>query len=308
MRHLFVVDPLEQLDIGHDTSLAFMWEVQRRGGEVYTCQSHHLSLDGTRLSVDARCVTLNQSDPLVKESSREVVRDDFFSCIWIREDPPFDRDYLLTTYILDHAVPPVINDPSGIRNWNEKLGTLGIERWMPETRVTADRESIREFVDRVGGRAVAKPLFGYGGEGLFVLDQSDPNLSALLGTLTRKGTNRIMIQEYLPEVESEGDRRLLVLGGEPLASLRRRPGRNDFRGNLHSGGSAHQDDLRKVDRTICSDLSPLVVDRGLHFVGLDLVGDRVLEVNVTSPTCLREINELEDRRLETDVLDYVLEL
>ncbi len=300
------MDPIEQIDPSHDTTYVIMREVQRRGGEIWVCTSRQITIDRGTPEAGARRVDLHD---LPGERHFRVVEErripvETFDLIWMREDPPFDQQYLYATYLLELVSVPVLNDPAGIRDSNEKLFILQFPRHIAPTWVGADPEGIRGFLEDVGGEAVGKPLDGYGGETVFRLTRGDPNLSALVETLTRKGRRTGRVREYLPQVGGKGDRRIIVLGGNPIGGLTRLPAEGDFRCNLHSGGSASGVGVSSREEEICQDLKPRLLERGLHLVGLDLIADTLTEINVTSPTCVQEINQLAETRLEERIVDY----
>lgn len=310
-RHLFLVDPLSSLDPDHDTTYVIMRELEDRGRELWVCRSSDLTLHDGRLSARAARVSVHESGRHDHFRARGESRLSFgeLDLVWMREDPPFDRQYLYATYLLEHAPCPVLNDPGGIRDSNEKLLILDFPEWIPPTWVGADPESARAFLEEVGGEGVLKTLEGFGGEQVFRLGLEDPNGSALLDTVTDGGETTVMVQQYLPAVHEAGDRRVLLLDGEPLGALTRRPAPGDFRANLHSGGSAADArGLEDRERGLCEAVAPELRRRGLHFVGLDLIDGRLTEINVTSPTCVQEINALTGDRLEEDIVDHALSL
>lgn len=308
---LFVMDPLADILPDHDTTYVIMREVEARDCEVWWARSVDICWDDGSLFVAAQRVKVRVDDPgnrhfeLLEEAHLPINEYDL---VWMREDPPFDQQYLASTYLLEHADVPVVNSPEGIRDSNEKLLSLEFPEHLPETWVGASQNQGRKFVESVGGTAVGKTLSGYGGEEVYKLDRDDPNLGSLLSLLTEDGERSIMIQEYLPEVTETGDRRVIVLGGEPIGAISRLPGENDFRSNFHSGGSAGETGVRPVERDICRDLKPELLDRGLHLVGLDVIGDKITEINVTSPTCVQEINRGAGVNLEQQIVDYALKL
>lgn len=305
-RHLFVMDPIQGIDPSHDTTYVIMQEVERRGAEVWWSQSLDLHLTHDSFRVNARHVSVLEGDRY--EHFRTIRRDEQrladFDMVWMREDPPFDSQYLFSTYMLEHARVPVMNDPRGIRDSNEKMLIMEFPDHGAPTWVGSRPGAARSFLERIGGRGVGKPLAGYGGEGVFRLTLGDPNLSALLEQLTRKGNQTIMIQQYLEGVEGEGDRRVIVLGGEPIGALSRQPAEGDFRCNLHSGGSATGTGVRPDEEELCQSIKPALLKRGLHLVGLDLIDGLLTEINVTSPTCVQEINELAGVALEEEIVSY----
>lgn len=306
--HLFVMDPLSEIIPDHDTTYVIMREVEVRDYDVWWARSVDFSWERSELTVEAQRVNVRvnesgESHYRSLETARMPVSD--HDCVWMREDPPFDQQYLTSTYLLEDVTTEVINSPSGIRNSNEKLLALEFPEHLPDTWVGADPGGVRKFVDSVGGTAVGKTLTGYGGEEVYKLNRDDPNFGSLVDLLTESGERSIMVQEYLPEVTETGDRRVIVLGGEPIGAISRIPGEGDFRSNFHSGGSAGETGVREVEREICTDLKPELLSRGLHLVGLDLIGDKITEINVTSPTCVQEINRGSNVKLEEQIVDYV---
>ncbi len=307
-RHLFIVDPVEEFDPAHDTTYIIMRELEKRNHQIWTCRSVDLAWEGGELSADMRRISVSDSNSgsgHFIEIERASVLLDSFDLIWMREDPPFDSQYLYSTYLLERVSVPVINDPVGIRDCNEKLFILDFPDLIPRTWVGADIDSARQFLKSVGDVAVAKSLSGYGGEEVYRLESGGEASLRRLEGITRHGEQTIMLQEFLPSVSHQGDRRVIVVGGEPLGVLSRLPSPGDFRSNLHSGGSAQAAQLTEKEREICGLLKDRLLEKGLHFVGLDLVDEKIIEINVTSPTCVQEINRLGEMRLEKKIVNYV---
>jgi glutathione synthase len=225
----------------------------------------------------------------------------------MRKDPPFDLDFYFATQLLSLVDPRrtlVINRPSGLREANEKLYALRFPEVTPKTVVTADMLRLREFLEELGGEMIIKPLDGCGGAGVFHLHRSDRNLTSILETATQNGSRLIMGQQYLPEVR-QGDKRLIVLDGEPLGGVLRVPREDEHRGNIHVGGQVVRSEVTDRDREICRRLAPSLKADGLYFVGLDIIGGWLTEVNVTSPTGVQEIDRLDGVNLEAKVIDFV---
>ncbi|MFP4687231.1 MAG: glutathione synthase [bacterium] len=306
-RHLFVADPIEDFDPQHDTTYVIMRELQKRGHEIWCCRSVDLAWENRKLWSQARRVSVS-NPPRAKhfvELECALLEVDECDLIWMREDPPFDSQYLYSTYLLEKTDVPVINDPRGIRDCNEKLFILEFPEFIPETWVGADVAVARDFLKKVGGVAVAKTLSGYGGEEVYLIKNKSSRTDELLNQITSSGEKTVMLQEFLPGVSEGGDRRVIVVGGRPVGVLNRVPASGDFRSNIHSGGSAHRASLTEKERWICSSIKDSLLARGLHLVGLDLVDDKILEINVTSPTCVQEINKFNNIRLEEKIVDYV---
>lgn len=305
------MDPIAEIRPNHDTTYVIMREVEARNIEVWWARSVDLTCEKNNLRVQAERVRVRVEegrDVHYEPLERAYRPINEFEMVWMREDPPFDQQYLTSTYLLDDAEVPVLNSPSGIRDSNEKLLALEFQEHCPPTWIGANQDRAREFIDSIGGVAVGKTLTGYGGEEVYKLSLDDTNLGVLLENLTQFGERTIMVQEYLPEVTEEGDRRVIVLGGEPIGAISRIPGKNDFRSNFHSGGSAGEAGVRAKEREICKSIKPELLDRGLHLVGLDLIDNQITEVNVTSPTCVQEINRGSDVKLESDIVDYALDM
>lgn len=307
--HLFVMDPLENIDPDHDTTFAILQETETRQIETWICQSRDIELVRSSSSVKADLVTLkvDGEDYFRIRESRQLNLSDF-DLIWMREDPPFDLNYLHATYLLDQVAPPVVNSPEGLRNSNEKLLTLEFPDLLPPTWVGSDPERAGEFIRSIGGDAVLKSLEGYGGEDVYRITDKKPENSKKIIELTNDGSTPVMVQKFLPEVLEDGDRRVILLGGEPIGALTRNPADGDFRSNFHSGGTAGEGGVRSIEKKVSKELKPLLVDRGLHLVGLDMIGDVITEINVTSPTCVQEINEVSDQSLQSQIVDYVTNL
>ena len=212
--------------------------------------------------------------------------------VLIRKDPPFDSNYLWATQLLEHARPTtlVVNDPRALRDANEKLYATHFPEVMPDSLVTSDKERIRAFVRAMGGIGVLKPLSGAGGEGIFLLRDEDLNFNAIVETVTHAGRRVAMAQRFLPEVR-EGDKRILLLDGEPLGAINRVPRKDDVRSNIHVGGSVAASTIDEADRRIIAAVAPRLREDGLYFVGLDVIGEKLTEVNVTSPTGIQQMTK-----------------
>jgi glutathione synthase len=225
----------------------------------------------------------------------------------MRKDPPFDMTYVFTTYLLDMAPPEtlVVNDPRGLKLFNEKLWVMS--QWpelQPPTLLSNDQKRIRDFVEAQPGLAVIKPWDGNGGRGVLVTRKGDRNLRSMIELLTADGRDYIIAQRYVPEV-NEGDKRILLFAGEPVGSMLRVPGMGDHRANMHVGATVEACELSVSDRRICDALAPLLRQWGQVFVGIDVIGEYLTEINVTSPTGIQEMNRLYDVRLEATLVDTV---
>jgi glutathione synthase len=229
--------------------------------------------------------------------------------VWMRKDPPFDLKFFFATHLLsliDQAKCFVMNDPKGLREANEKLYALRFPEQIPQTLVSSNMERLKDFMEEHGGEMIIKPLDGCGGSGVFYLNTQDRNTNAILEAATDNGRRLVMGQRYLPEIR-QGDKRIIVLNGEPLGAVLRVPLESETRGNIHVGGQCVKTEVTARDREICDALSPLLMADGLYMVGLDVIGSFLTEVNVTSPTGIQEINALDGVRLESRVIDFVEE-
>jgi glutathione synthase len=224
----------------------------------------------------------------------------------MRKDPPFDVPYLYATLLLERARDRtvLVNDPRGLRDANEKLYGQHFARHMPKTVVTASRAQVEDFVASVGGRAVIKPLYGAGGSGVMLLRTDDKNLPAIIETLTRDGHELAMVQEYLPAVTS-GDKRVILLDGEVLGAINRVALSTDFRSNIHVGGRVEACDVTPEERAVVADIAPRLRQDGLYFVGLDFIGGKITEVNVTSPTGIQELSRHRGEDMASHVIRWV---
>ena len=288
-----VMDPIEKIKVAKDSTFAMMLEAQRRGHRVHYVLPGGLSLDGPRAM--ARLAPVQVRDQTVDwftlgEARTAPLAD--LDVVLMRTDPPVDADYLHDTHVLSVAQAEgvlVANDPAGLRDLNEKLGALLFPQCCPPTRVSRRAEDLRDFV-QAHGQAVLKPLDGMGGRSIFRASAGDPNLNVILETLTEGGRHLALAQRYLPEI-AEGDKRILLVDGEPIDyCLARIPQGGEFRGNLAAGGRGEGRPLSDRDRWIAAQVGPELRRRGMVFVGLDVIGDWLTEVNVTSPTCIRELD------------------
>ena len=304
----FVMDPIGSIQIATDTTFVLMLEALRRGHRLFYLAPGDLGVEGGNATAQVHPVTA-----LRREAGRHVelgparasVLDDDFDVVFQRTDPPVDSAYVEATQILTLCRKAlVLNRPQGILAANEKLYALHFPELMPETLVTHSIPPLVDFLAKCGGEMIVKPLDGRGGEGIFHVRHDDRNLFSILEQATRFGKRRTMAQRYLPEIR-RGDKRILLLDGEPIGALLRVPGEREVRANLHVGGKAVRTQLDADDRRIIERLAPALKRDGLFFVGIDVIGGRLTEVNVTSPTGVQEVNALEDAQLEVRVLDGV---
>jgi glutathione synthase len=304
----FVMDPIGSLQIATDTTFVLMLEAQRRGHRLFYVAPGDLGAERGNATAQVHPVVA-----LRREAGRHVelgparasVLDDDFEVVFQRTDPPVDAAYVEATQILSLCRRArVLNRPQGILAANEKLYALHFPELMTETLVTHSIPPLVDFLAKCGGEMIVKPLDGRGGEGIFHVRHDDRNLFSILEQATRFGSRRTMAQRYLPEVR-RGDKRILLLDGEPIGALLRIPAESEVRANLHVGGRAVRTQLDDDDRRIIGRIAPSLRRDGLFFVGIDVIGGRLTEVNVTSPTGVQEVNALEDTQLEARILDAV---
>ena len=292
---LFVADPLESFKTAKDSSFAMMREAAARGWSLLACEPSGLSWQrGGRVVARARRIALT-GDPhdWFRTLAEETVALADTDAVLMRKDPPFDSEYFYATHLLSQAEREgarVFNRPAALRDHPEKLAILEFPEFIAPTLVTREEADVREF-HREHGDVILKPLDGMGGMGIFRVGADGMNLGSIIETLNRGGEQTLMVQKYLPEI-AEGDKRVLVIGGQPVPYvLARIPQGSEIRGNLAAGGKGVAQPISARDRATAEALGPVLAARGLLLVGLDIIGDRVTEINVTSPTCFQEITD-----------------
>ena len=295
VRLVVVMDPIEAIKPAKDSTLAILLAAQARGWELFYSEQKDLYLrDGVAFGRLAPLTVAADLQSWFTRATPAIGKLGDYDVILMRKDPPFDTEYIYTTYILDRAQEQgalVCNRPQGLRDMNEKVYTA----WFPEccapTLITRDMGDMSDFL-REHGKAVCKPLHGMGGRSIFVLEQADKNRNVVFETLTDYGSRYAIVQRYLPEIVTAGDCRVLLVDGEPVPfALQRMPDVNDHRGNLAAGARAESRPLNDRDRWLCSVIGPKLKAAGMMFVGLDVIGDYVTEINVTSPTGIRELDK-----------------
>ncbi len=307
MRLVFVMDPVEKVLVDEDTSFALMLEAQARGHRVDHCLVQDVALRNGRAYATVRPATMQrvrEAPILLGEPERIDLED--ADAVFVRKDPPFDSEYLWLTLVLEsvRGKTLVLNDPQGLRNANEKLYACHFPEVMVPTLVDSDKGRIKAFLSEIGGRAVIKPVDGHGGEGVFALREDDKNLNALVEAVTRHGTRIAMVQAFIPEV-AEGDKRILLIDGEPLGAILRVPRADDVRSNIHVGGAVEATALTAKDRRVVEAVRARLRADGLYFVGLDVIGGYLTEVNVTSPTGIQQMSRLDGKNYCTPVLEWI---
>ncbi|MEH1924704.1 glutathione synthase [Nostoc sp.] len=316
MKLAFIIDPIHLLDPCHDTSVALMEAAQILGHEIWITQANLLSVvEGKAWAVlqrvelvpvqlvDRRWVAGN---PWYKLSDSDLTSLETMDAVFMRTDPPVNDSYLYATYILDYIDQNktlLINSPSGIRGANEKMYALQFTKAIPETIVSADKQFIRQFVEAKGA-TVLKPLGNKAGEGILFLQSGDRNFNSIVELSTLQGRVPVMVQTYLPEAK-EGDKRIILLNGEPIGALNRLSSATDFRNNMATGGTVAQTEITPREYEICTQLAERLRQDGLIFVGIDVIGGYLTEVNVTSPTGIREIDRLDGTHLGNQVIQWI---
>jgi glutathione synthase len=307
LRILVIVDPLEKLQLAGDTSYALMLEAVRRDHEVWTCQVDHLGLEHEDPVAQAQVTQVRVGMTPAEAftcGARTSIPLEAFDVVLMRKDPPVDVEYLQATWILERArgKTVLVNDPRGLRELNEHLAVLQFPELTPPTIVTRSQKRLQEFLREQGGAIVVKPVDGYGGLGVFVVREGDPNASSIFETSTRAGRAWTMAQRYLPEAV-QGDKRILLVDGQPIGAVLRVPGAAEARGNLHVGGKAVRTEIMADDIAIIRAIAPMLASYGQVLVGIDVIGGRLTEINITSPTGVRHIEQLEHRNVAAPIFD-----
>jgi glutathione synthase len=294
MNILFIADPLASFKIYKDTTFAMMREAQKRGHQIFACEPHHLVWQsGQSVNAQVQQVHLTgKQDPWFEVRNAHTDRAlHSFDAVVMRKDPPFDSEYFYATHLLEQAEregAKVFNKPSALRNHPEKLAILEFAQFISPTLVTRDAQAIRAF-HAVHRDIILKPLDGMGGMGIFRVKDDALNLGAIIETLNREGAQTVMVQKFLPAI-AQGDKRVLVIGGKVVPyCLARIPQGGEVRGNLAAGGKGVAQAISARDQEIASAIGPVLAERGLLLIGLDVIGDNLTEINVTSPTCFQEI-------------------
>ena len=303
----FQMDPMESIDIAGDSSFALALEAQERGHKLFHYEPKNLSLSQSKPVAKLRSLTVQNITgnhfSLGEQRTADLKTD--IDVILMRQDPPFDMSYITATHILEHVHPHtlVINNPTNVRNTPEKLFVTHFENVMPPTLITSDEEEIfgfrKEFKD-----IIVKPLFGNGGAGVFHIKPDDENLSSLIELHKTFYREPLMIQEYVPAVR-QGDKRIILIDGRPVGAVNRVPAKGEARSNMHVGGKPMKCELTGRDREICEIIGPSLKEKGLLFVGIDVIGNYLTEINVTSPTGIQELSRFEDTNIASLIWDAI---
>lgn len=303
-----VMDSIATIHYEKDSTLAMLWEAERRSWEIYYFEQKDVFLKNNEIVANAKRVKVfvNPNKWYEILDTRCISLSEL-NVILMRKDPPFDLEYIYTTYLLEQVERKgvlIVNKPQSLRDANEKLFTIWFPDCCPPTLVTRDIELMRGFLEEQKD-IVCKPLDGMGGTKVFRLRFPDENASVVFETLTEHGTKTAMTQRYIPEIK-QGDKRIILINGEPVPyALARIPAKNELRGNLAAGGKGVAQPLSERDRWICQQVGPVLREKGLYFVGLDVIGDYLTEINVTSPTCIREIDDQTGSTISVQLFDFI---
>ncbi len=311
LNFLIVMDDIATINYKKDTSLAMMWAISERNHGLAYCSIHDLWLDKGELCVDKQDLRVFKNPEKFYElDEKTTVKATDFDVILMRKDPPFDMNFLYALHLLEYAKRAgvlVVNDPNSVRACNEKLFATQFSEYMSPTIVTAKQSHIREFLNEHED-VIVKPLDGMGGMGIFRLTVDSPNIGSTLEMLTQMESLPIMAQKYLPEIK-EGDKRVLIVGGQVVPyCLARIPQGGETRGNLAAGGRGVAMPLTEAERAVAEQVAPTLLQNGLYFVGLDLIGAKITEINVTSPTCVREIDDQCGTQIAVDFIEFIEKL
>tara|TARA_R100000005_G_scaffold96574_1_gene84723 strand:- start:9026 stop:9982 length:957 start_codon:yes stop_codon:yes gene_type:complete len=302
------MDPIENIDINGDSSFVLGLEAQARGHGLYHYGPQDMSFSQGRLVANARPITLRrEKGNHFTAGAAERIDLATMDVVLMRQDPPFDMSYITATHLLEHIHPQtlVVNDPVSVRNAPEKLFVTHFDGLMPPTLISSNLQEIREFRAEFKD-IIVKPLYGNGGAGIFHIKPEDENLSALCEMFTQFYREPMIVQKYLPEVR-QGDKRIILIDGEAAGAINRVPLAGEVRSNMHVGGKAVKSSLTTREEEICRIIGPALKEQGLIFVGIDVIGDHLTEINVTSPTGIQEINRFNDAKLEAQIWDCLEE-
>jgi glutathione synthase len=300
------MDPIESVDIDADSTFVLALEAQRRGHALFHYLPRQLFFREQRVYAIARALQVRREHGHhFSLGAPQTIDLATLDIVLMRQDPPFDMSYITATHLLEHVHPQtlVVNDPVHVRNAPEKLFVTHFEGVMPPTLITSDRAEIVDFRKRHRD-IIVKPLFGNGGSGVFHITEGDENLNALLELFTQLYREPVIVQRYIPEVR-QGDKRIILVDGVAVGAINRVPAAGEARSNLHVGGTAMKAELSTRDREICEAIGQSLKSRGLIFVGIDVIGNYLTEINVTSPTGLQEINRFDNVRLEERIWDAI---
>lgn len=305
----FQMDPIEQIDIHADSTFRIAEEAQARGHELFYYNPDSLSFQTGAIRATGWPLTVQriEGDHFRLGTQREIYLPNW-DVVWLRQDPPFDMGYITSTHLLDriHPATLVVNDPTWVRNWPEKLKVLDYPSVTPPTVIARNLETLKNFKD-LHGDVIVKPLYGNGGAGVFRLTQEDRNLNSLHELFTTINREPLIIQKFLPDV-AKGDKRIILVDGEPVGAINRVPAKGETRSNMHVGGRPEKVGLTDRDREICALIAQDMKDRGQVFVGIDVIGGWLTEINVTSPTGIQELEKFDGINVAAKIWDAIEEM
>jgi len=303
-----LMDDISNIKPNKDSSFAMMLEAQKRGWEIHTFDSHDMFYDDGLVSAFLKKTSVIDSETnWYNTENSKAANLGALDVVFMRKDPPFDMDYIYATYLLEKLESEgvlVVNKPSSLRDANEKLFSLNFPDCIPKTLVSSKIEKLEAFIHETN-TVVVKPLDGMGGKDIFKLSRDDKNTHEILNKLTNHQSRYILAQEFLPEIK-DGDKRILLINGKPVDyALARLPAEGNFKGNLAAGAKGVGQPLSERDRYLCAQIAPMLIEKGLVFVGLDVIGDYITEINVTSPTCIRELDKEFGINVSSTLLDEI---
>lgn len=306
-----VMDPIESIKINKDSTFAMLLEAQRRGWQIHYILAHDLyALDGQPLCHAAPLSVKDDPSAWFELAAKTKMELSKFDVILMRQDPPFNMEYIYTTYLLELAQRMgvrVVNNPIALRNMNEKFSITNFPQCTTATLVSRDLPTLEAFIE-LHQEVVVKPLDGMGGQSIFKITPQDANKHTILEQITQQGSRTIMAQRFIPEID-QGDKRILLVNGEPVPyALARIPQKGEFRGNLAAGGSGRGIPLSEKDRWICGEIKTSLLENGILFAGIDVIGSYLTEINVTSPTCIRELDAQYELNISGMLFDSIDEL
>lgn len=306
MKIAFQMDPIGAVDVNADSSFRLAEEAQARGHSLFFYTPDHLSYQEGRVMARGQDMTVQRiaGDPAILGEMREVDLSTF-DVVWLRQDPPFDMHYITSTHLLDRIAEMtlVVNDPFWVRNFPEKLLVLDYPDLTPPTTITHDLATIKAFKEKHGD-VILKPLYGNGGAGVFKLTHDDRNLSSLHELFTGFSREPLIVQKFLPDV-SKGDKRVILVDGEPVGAINRVPAEGETRSNMHVGGRPEKVGLTERDYEICARIGGVLKEKGQVFVGIDVIGDYLTEINVTSPTGIQELERFDGVNIAGKIWDVI---
>lgn len=296
----FLSYPLDKMKPEKDTTYFLMLGALKAGHHVFLIDE--LSLESIDSEVFGDCISIGEkNDALTKTGETNKLSLGQMDEIWVRTDPPFDRSYFYNTLLLDYLPKnvKVVNKPSVLRDWNEKLSLGFFKEYGPLTMISSNMSSIRKFIEKME-RVTLKPIDGFGGKGISFTDKTDPQIEDKINEITKKGSHKVVIQEYIPEAK-DGDKRVLIWNGEVLGAILRLHPEDSEINNLDAGGKAIKTVLTEKQKTISENLAKSMLDKGVYFSGIDFLGDTLTEINITSPTGLRELSQFEGRDFHIEI-------